>query len=139
MSLLVGEQLFPITIRYIDVPLKNNLNGVFIIDTPEKGKKYEGKIKEMNTQWVRPGFKQMNDLIMESSVTDPYKGGKDVDPFIYRALILEKFLRHWDIEEEGKAIPCTPENIGKLDPIVAQALIEAFNKHNVPTEEYLKN
>jgi hypothetical protein len=139
MSLLVTEQLFPITIKYVDVPLKSGLSGVFIIDTPEKEKKYEGKVKELSTQWIRPSFKQMNDLIREASVTDPYKPDRDLDPFIYRALVLEKFLRHWDIQEDGKPVPPSPDNIGRLDPVVASALIDAFNKHNVPSEEFLKN
>ena len=139
MSLLVTEQLFPITIKYVDVPLKNGLNGVFIIDTPEKEAKYKERLKELGTQWVRPSFKQMNDLIREATVTDPYKADRDLDPFIYRALVLEKFLRHWDIQEDGRPVPCNPENIGRLDPVVATALIDGFNKHNVPTEEFLKN
>lgn len=139
MGLLVTEQLFPITIKYIEVPLKSGQSGIFVIDTPEKEKKYEGRIKEFNTQWIRPSFKQMNDLIKEAMVTDMFKGERELDPFIYRALLLEKFLRIWDIQEEGKPIPCNPENIGKLDPTVAQTLIEAFNKYNVPSEEHLKN
>jgi len=139
MSLLVTEQLFPIAIKYIDVPLKGGMEGVFIIDTPEKEKKYGDKVKKLETQWIRPSFRQMNDLHRETTITNSFNGEKETDWILYQSLIMEKFLRHWDIEEGGKPVPCTPENMGKLDPVIARALLDAFNKHSVPSEDYLKN
>jgi hypothetical protein len=140
MGLFVTPELFPIDIKYIDVPLAGGGSAVYIIKTEEDEVKYAGQVKELQTQWIRLNFKEQISLLQEATLFDPVKGEKDVDQFLLRALIMEKCMKHWDaVDDKGDKVPCTSENIATLDPAVAYALIEKYNAHNLPTEEYLKN
>jgi hypothetical protein len=54
-------------------------------------------------------------------------------------LTLDRHLRAWDLTEDDKPVPCTKENIARLDVNIATALIQAFDSRNMVSEEELKN
>ena len=142
MSVLVPTSLFPIDIKYAEVKLKNGMTGIVVIDDgdEESLKKYEGKIKELHTQWQQPGWKENNSIVRESMYWDEFRGVRDVDFYIYRALVLERFLKVWDVKDEKEQpVACTPDSVARLDIQVATALVSKFLARNVPTEEDLKN
>jgi hypothetical protein len=140
MGVLVSKKLFPIVIKYVELTLKNGQTGIFVIKTNEQEKKYAGRIKEMHTQWRQPNWKESNDLFKGSLQWDAYKGEREIDPITYRSMTLEENLKHWDvIDDDGKPVPCTKENMWKLDVNIAAALIDAFNAHTIPNEDELKN
>ena len=59
---------------------------------------------------------------------------------IYRQLVLERFMKLWDIvDDKGNPIDLKPENLAKLDPDVAMALYQAWNKRVNAEEEDTKN
>ena len=71
---------------------------------------------------------------------DEFRGVRDVDFYIYRALVLERFLKVWDVKDDkGQPVQCTPDAVARLDIQVATALVSKFLARNVPTEEDLKN
>ena len=139
MGLLVSSKLFPIEVRYVELPLKSGGTTCLVIKDAEQEKKYEGRIKTLSTQWAQPNFKESNDLLREATIYDPYKGERDIDWYLYRGLSLEKFVRAWDLTEDDKPVPCTKENIARLDVNIATALIQAFDARNMISEEELKN
>jgi hypothetical protein len=142
MSVLVPTSLFPIDIKYAEVKLKSGMTGNVVIDDDDEEnlKKYEGKIKELHTQWLQPGWKENNNIVRESMYWDEFRGVRDVDFYVYRALVLERFLKVWDVKDDkGQPVPCTPETAARLDIQVATSLVSKFLSRNVPTEEDLKN
>jgi hypothetical protein len=140
MGLLVQQKLFPITIKYVEIPLKSGRSGILIVKTDEQEKKYKDKIKELETQWLQPNFKETNDLIREATVYEHFKGERDIDHYLYRALVLDRFLKAWNITDDaGQPIPCNPANMALLDVSIALELIDKFNTQNLPTEADLKN
>ena len=143
MGLLVSQKLFPIDIRYTEIPLKTGQTGVVVLKDDAAGKelekKYGDKVKTLHTQWAQPNFRESNDILREATVYDQFKGERDIDWYLFRALTLERNLKAWDImDDDGKPVPCTPDNIAKLDSAIAIALVGQFDARNLPTEEDLK-
>ena len=142
MSVLVPTSLFPIDIKYAEVKLKNGMTGIVVIDEGDKDalKKYEGKTKDLHTQWQQPGWKENNDIVREANIWNDFTGSRDVDFYVYRALVIERFLKVWDVKDDkAQQVPCTKENIARLDIQIANAMVSKFLARNVPTEEDLKN
>lgn len=140
MALLISNKLFPIDLKYAEVRFKNGMDGVIVIDNKDLEKRYEGKIKELHTQWYLPGWKEHIEVIRDSMIWDEFKGERMMDYRLYRCKILENYLKAWDIPgEDGKVVPCNKENIGRLDHNIAHALQDLFVDRTVPTEEELKN
>jgi len=141
MPLLISTKLFPIDLKYAEVRFKNGMDGVIVLDDKEAEKKYEGRIKELHTQWVMPGWKEHIEVIRDSMIWDEFKGERMMDYRLYRCKILENYLKAWDImEADGTtAVPCNKDNIGRLDHNIAHALQDLFVDRTVPTEDELKN
>lgn len=140
MILLSSEKLFPIDIRYCEVKFKNGMEGIVIIENDDDEKKYIGQIKELKTQWRTPNWKEHTDVIRGATIWDEFNGERTIDFRTYRSLVLENFLKAWDIvDEKGTPVPCNKENIGKLERNVAHALQTAFIDKSVPSEDELKN
>ncbi len=140
MSLLVSTNLFPIDIKYVEVKLKNGLDGIILIKDEADEKKYEGRIKELHTQWLQPNWKEHTDIIRESMVWDAFKGERQMDFQTYRTLCIERFLKVWDIlDDAGKPVQCEKKSIAQLEYNMANYLIDQFISKSVPTESDLKN
>ena len=140
MPLLVSDKLFPIDLEYAEVKTKSGIDCILIIKNEEMSKKYGDKVKKVHTQWVQPSWKESNDLVRQATVWEQFAGERSLDYLLYRSLIPEKFLKMWDITDEaGKPVPCTPITILKLEPNIANALIDNFISRTVPSESDLKN
>lgn len=141
MSILISEALFPIEVKYVEIKLKNGYDGVIVIEDEEQEKKWgKEKIKTLHTQWTQPNWKESNSLIRDATVLDPFTGDRHVDLQTWQIMAMERYLKAWNImDEKGTNVPCTPENIGKLDPNIAKLLMNKFMYRNTPTEEDLKN
>jgi len=140
MSLLVSTKLFPIDIKYAEVKLKNGLDGIILVKGEEMEKKYEGRTKELHTQWLQPNWKEHTDIIRESMVWDAFKGERQMDFQLYRSLCIERFLKVWDIiDDAGSPVPCENKAIAQLEYNMANALIDHFISKSTPTESDLKN
>lgn len=136
----VNEELFDLKIKYIEKKLKSGHTGCVIVSDKETELKYKDHIKEIHTMWLQPNWKQSNDVIRKATKVDADTGIRGVDWPYYRTLLLENFMKTWDIAgEDGKTVPCIPENIAKLDPVIAGALVEEFLGKTSPSEEELKN
>lgn len=140
MPIFVSNKLFPIDVKYIEVKMRNGAEGVFIIEDEATEKKHGDKVKTLKTQWVQPNWKENNDIIRGASITDMQTGNKSVDLHLYRNLVLERFLKAWDIADDaGVAIPISKEKVMSLDFNIARALADSFINRNIPTEEELGN
>jgi len=136
----VSDALFEITVKYVQVNLKGGLKAVIVIDDPEKEKKYGDRAQVIKSQWKQPNWKEHNELHSDSLVTDDVTGVKVPNINIYRQLVLERFMKLWDIvDDKGNPIDLKPENLAKLDPDVAMALYQAWNKRVNAEEEDTKN
>jgi len=132
--------MFPIDVRYSEVTLKSGLTSVIVLKTEEEEKKYEGKVKELHTQWLQPSWKENNDVIRQSQIWDEFRGERTLDFYLYRSIVLDKFLKTWDItNDKNEPVPCNSANISKLSIPIANELIDQFISKNVPKEAELKN
>ena len=142
MSLQVNqEELLDIVVKYAEVEGKNGR--VYILTREEDFVKYKDKIKEikqLNTQWKEPTWKEQNAIVQESQVMNGLTGDRIVDYVKLDELMLEKCLKNWDLlDSKGKSIQCTPENIGTLNPQFAQKLINEFSLRNSISDKNLGN
>ena len=136
-SPFVSEELFPIVVKWVEVKTKGGATGTMIIKDKESEERYKGTFNELQTQWVIPNWKQSSSLLARSYQTDPVSGEMRFMWATYRSLILDNFMRSWDAQDDNKKpVPCTPDNIARLDPAIAGALVEGFlAKTNVSEKE----
>ena len=126
-SPFASEERFPIVVKWSEVTTKSGATGNLIIRDKEQEERYKGTISELQTQWVTPNWKQSSNVLASSYQSDPQTGELRFVWSLYRSLILDNFMRSWDATgEDEKPVPCTPENISKLDPAIAAALVEGF-------------
>ena len=123
-----SEELFPVVVKYAEVKVpKSGLMSIVVIRTDEMAQRYKDAVREINTQWVTPNWTENNDLLRSSTRWDREAGERVLDWTTYRAMVLEKFMRTWDIKDDkGVGVPCTKEYINKLDPNIGAALAEGF-------------
>lgn len=140
----VSNEMFPIDIEYVEKSTKSGLPGVIIVRDEETRQRYKGNVKKISTQWVVPNWKESNMLVRDSYKWDPIAGEKILDWNLYRTKILDTYMKAWDITQPGPdgnphPVPCIPENIAKLQPSIAGALVDAFMLKTSPTEEEMGN
>lgn len=145
MSVFVPNERFEIIIKYLDVKSKSGLTRCKVIDEAKKEDKaildkHKDKVKELHTSWELANFKQMYETSKQCHKFDFDSGRKELDWLSYKAQIIETYMKGWDASDDsGKPVPCTKENIEKLDPDVANGLIDAFFNKTSITEEELGN
>lgn len=131
---------FPIVIKYVEKTLPSGLTTVVVVKTAEMEERFKGSVFELQTQWVQPNWKESNDLIRASTTWDSEAGERMLDWQKYRFLLLEHFMKSWDVKDEkGQAVPCVKENIEKLDANIAAALVDEFLKKTTLTEKEVGN
>ncbi len=140
----VSEERFAVVVKYVDKTLKSGLTTILVIDKQEDEERYKGNINKIHTQWVQPNWKESNELSKQCTRWEPMAGERTFDWSTYRMALLEKYMKSWDISTKGpegstQPIPCTPDNIGKLDPNIASALIDGFMGKTMPTDKDLGN
>jgi hypothetical protein len=136
---------FEVFIRYVNLKTASGIEIVKVFDeSTEKGKqdieKYGEKVQVLKTQWVAPNWKQSNELLRKCMRYDAESGKRELDWPLYRALLIEMFMKKWDITstEGGKEVPVplVRENIDRLDAQIAVALVDKFiERTNVSEEE----
>lgn len=140
----VSEARFEVIVKYVEKKMKSGLSTILVIEDKEMEERYKGSISEIHTQWIQPNWKESNELSKQCTRWEPMAGERTFDWSAYRMAILERYMKSWDIttkDDDGKetSVPCIPDNIGKLDPNIASALIEGFMEKTMPTEKELGN
>lgn len=144
-GVFASGEYFEVFIKYVNLKTASGIEVVKVIDdSTEKGKqeveKYGDKVQSLRTQWVSPNWKQSNELLRKCMKYDPESGKRELDWPLYRAMLIEMFMKKWDIttDEGGKEapVPLSRENIDRLDAQVAVALVDKFiERTNVSEEE----
>lgn len=139
----VSSDLFEIKVKYVRVTLKSKLPAILVLKTEEQEKKYASKMQVLTTQWQQPNWREHNELHSDSMVTDSVTGVQRANYNLYRQLVLERFMKLWDVTEDRDGKPCpvelTPDNIHKLDPAIANALYEQWQSRVNADEEDVGN
>jgi hypothetical protein len=111
-----------------------------VVKTVEMEERYKGLVSELHTQWIQPNWKESNDLIRASTTWDAEAGERMLDWQKYRFLLLEHFMKSWDIvDDKEMPVACTRENIEKLDANIAAALVDQFLSKTTLTEKEMGN
>jgi hypothetical protein len=141
-----SNERFEISIRYIEKSLPSGLNKVVVIEEKdqEAQERYKDKVKVIHTQWAMMNWKETNELIRQATYFDTMAGRRELDWVTYRQLMLENCMKSWDITEKGTdgkevSVPCTKENIFRLDPNIATALVQQFVERTSLSDEDLGN
>lgn len=139
----VSEEKFPIVIKYVERSLRSGLKNIKIVKDKEAEEKYKGLIKEINTQWIQPNWKQSNDLVRTCTKFDAQAGERILDWQTYRMRLLESYMTNWDIAEDGASgpqlVPCTADYMSKLNPQIAAALVDEFLSKTTMTDDEMGN
>lgn len=140
----ISDNRFEVTIKYVEKETKGGLSATMVVSDKETEERYKGSINEIHTQWVQPNWKESNELSRQCTRWDPIAGERLFDWNSYRIALVERYMKSWDIslkndKGEDVPVPCTKENIDKLDPNIASALIDAFLNKTTPSEEKLGN
>lgn len=149
MGVFAKTDLFEIEVNYALVESKGGVEIVKVIDdTTEKGKedldRLGDRILTLHTFWISPNWKQSNDLMRKCMAYDREVGRKELDWALYRAYLIDSFMRKWDAtdtDDDGNEVqvPCTPENVERLDAQIAVALVDRFLERTTVSEEDLGN
>lgn len=118
------DDKIPVTIKYV----KTSGGTALIVRDRKESKKYGDKASILTTSWSRMSFEDANEIMSLSTRVDEENGITIMDWGLYRKLLMERNLKEWNIE--GK--PCTSENIGKLDIIIATELIDQYIAITMP-------
>jgi len=136
----VSQTSFPIVVKYIEKENKAGLPLIVIVKSEEIEKRYKDQIKTITTIWTLPNWKQSNELIRKATKFDADAGERRLDWQMYRGLLLETFMKEWDIKgSDGKVVPCDKQFIDQLDVNVAATLIDEFLLKTSPSEDELGN
>jgi hypothetical protein len=140
-----SNERFEIPIKYVEKKLPSGLTKVIVIDKKddETQERYKDQVKVIHTQWALMNWKETNDLIRQATYFDSIAGRRELDWVMYRQIMLENCMKSWDITEkvDGKdiSVPCTKENIARLDANVATALVQEFIEKTSMSDEELGN
>jgi len=137
---------FEIAIKYVEKKLSSGLTKVIIIGNKDEEslERYKDQVKVIHTQWAMMNWQETNSLIRQATYFDSMAGRRELDWVMYRQLMLENCMKSWDITEkaaDGKetSVPCTKENVARLDPNVATALVQDFVEKTSMSDEDLGN
>jgi hypothetical protein len=141
-----SNERFEIAVKYIEKSLPSGLNKVIVVGEKDKEaqERYKDKVKVIHTQWTLMNWKESNDLIRQATYFDAMAGRRELDWVAYRQLMLDNCMKSWDITEKGadgkeSSVPCTKENISRLDPNIATALVQAFVERTSVSDEEMGN
>jgi len=144
-GVFASGDFFEVCVKYVVLKTASGIDVVKVIDdATEKGKadleRYGERVQSLRTQWVSPNWKQSNELLRKCMRYDAESGKRELDWPLYRALLIEMFMKKWDATttEGGKEIPVpvSRENVDRLDAQVAVALVDKFiERTNVSEEE----
>lgn len=140
----VSDEMMPISVKYVEQKLSSGFTNIIIVQDEKAEKKYSDRIKTINTQWKIPNWKESNDLARQCYRWDPIAGEKILDWNLYRMSILDTYMQFWDVSIPGpnggdQSVPCTPENISKLQPAIGDALVGQFMQSMSPSDEEMGN
>ena len=79
----------------------------------------------------------------QSAATMKYRGlggkAEDIEAAFdsgkYQLVLLQRMVKAWSFSRNGIALPCTPDNIGRLPERTRTRLMERINAENVPLSE----
>lgn len=145
MGIFASDDFFSIVVKYVIVKTKGGSETVKVFDESKKEdkesmEKFGGKVKSLTTNWTIPNWKQSNELLRKCMRYDAEAGKKELDWPLYRALIIETFMKNWDAtDDSGNTVKCSKESIDKLDTSVAVSLVDKFLDRTTITEQDLGN
>ncbi len=140
MGPFVSQSTFPIVVKYIEKENKAGLPMIVVVRSADTESRYKDHVKTITTLWMLPNWKQSNELIRKATKFDADAGERRLDWQMYRGMLLENFMKEWDIKgSDGKVVPCTKEFFDQLDINIASTLIDEFLMKTSPSEEELGN
>ena len=100
----------------------------------------EEKYKKVTFKTRPLTWKQHNDIQSSATVDRGAGMGSELDWVKYKEAKLIAILSGWDAtDSDGKNVPLSRDNIFKLQPIVAETILNEFDKKTMVGEEDRKN
>jgi len=100
----------------------------------------KSQFKKLTVTLMPLNWKKYNDLQRASMVDKGKITGEDIDWLLYREKKLLAVVAAWDAKDaDGKIIPVTPENLFKLHPMVAETILNEYDRIVLLGEDEKKN
>ena len=118
MSIIVdGSKMFDVTVYWQQVGKKLQI----LEKKPDVVE--SGAITESVTVSFRYPDYQIERQIQRSSVSANQNGSSVIDNLTMQSITFQLLVKKWDLQENGKAVELTVENIGRLHPVVMREVI----------------
>jgi hypothetical protein len=79
-----------------------------------------------------------NNILRAATQTDPVTQLSRTDWYTFKEKKLLNAIAAWDAKNGDKDIPVSPENILKLHPMVAETLLQEYDRHSYLDEDEKK-
>lgn len=132
------KQMIEVVIYY---KLSKSGNSIKVEANPSKISEEDQKLFTKSTFKMRPmTWKIYNELLRESKVTNILTQTEDTDWATYREKKLVKLLAEWDAKDkDGNEIPIKEDKIMSLHPLIAENVLNEYDRKVYMDEEEQKN
>lgn len=136
MSLIDNvEQVVEVKIYYKETKNKHGITTIKVI-SDDKLVKEDNTIHLLVTRWKKISWKDDNDVIKESTISNMMTGASEFNPFMYRDRKIKKCLIGWDLKDDSNnPVPFSVELIDKMPSDIVYALLNKYEKMTSLDEE----
>ena len=106
-----------------------------ILSDSEKSK----DVESITTRWKVVSWKEQNEVMDLASRGVGPGGDRQFNFLVYRDAMIKRCLKEWDLTQNEKPVPVTPEAIDSLPGPVVVDLYQKFERVLDYTDEELKN
>jgi hypothetical protein len=97
-------------------------------------------IDSLTTKWVIPTWQSNSHILRSSTFYSPSEGTNRLDFNKYQDNMFKTCLKEWDIVDENeRQVPINTESIGNLPSVIANALLDRYEKSLTMEDEDQKN
>ena len=77
----------------------------------------------------------MYNALQEEAMVDTGNGDRQFNFKVYKENRLRKLIKEWDAKKEDKSVPVNEKTLSMLSPIVAEAILRAYDEEETVSEE----
>jgi hypothetical protein len=115
--------------KAIDVNDGNNAERIEIIKEEINDFIKQDNLEKIEVVFKQPDFNTSSFILEKSMRAEGSLEQLQIDFIMYTKLRLHLLLKDWNLEENGKKVEVSPENISRLHPSIVEAINQKLNKN----------
>ena len=97
--------------------------------------KERGKFTELNAKMNPVNWGTHNDMQESAMVEDQNSGDRRFSVKLYKEGRLKRLLKEWDVVQKEKPVPINDQNVMRLAPAIAEAILRAYDEQTTLSED----